>query len=192
MVEVAEPIGPTLDAPRVSSDLPFLRVDPPKIGDKSHVKDPTLRVRTYTYPIRFAGAAPTEGFDGRVSVVDPWAPDRVMPRNVHGEPHLPIRVAPARLILDVDGPDDFRSYVQFLARGSHAGSPLRAEMEGGGSGPLQVEAVGPAVEDGFSPYVVRGKHGRPVAEGTYHVVVRTDLPRPASLTVPVLVRRRAR
>ncbi len=189
-VETIEPAGAPKISPRPATDLPFLRFGSPTISDGPFLAGPTIIVRQYRFPVGFASAPPSRGFDGEVSVPDPWAAGRVLRRNVHGEPNLPIRAAPSRLVLYLDGADDGRSRVQFLARTTPGGRPLRAEAEGGESSPLTVEAVGHPRGDDYTTFEVRWRAGHPATEGLYRVIILTEAPSMESLAVPVLVRRR--
>jgi hypothetical protein len=161
-VDTIEPKGTPEVPPRLTSDLPFLRFEPPTVSERPFLTDATLIVRTYRFPVKFASPPPAERFDGEISVLDSWVAGRVLRCKVHGDANLPIRAAPSHLILTVGGPADTRSRARFLARATKDRAPLRAEAEGSESSSLIVEAVEQAREDESTTFEMRWKPGRPV------------------------------
>ncbi|MDX2037775.1 MAG: hypothetical protein SFX72_14080 [Isosphaeraceae bacterium] len=176
--------------PRVSSDPPLVHFAEPTVVEEGFARQPGQVVRSYRFPVSLASTLPDSAFSGRVTVSDPWNPDRVEEIILSAEANPPIRAVPSRLILAVDGPDDDWTSIRLLAR-SRDSLPLRAEVVEGDAGRLSVEFVGvTGEEDKFSIFEVRGPVEKLEIDRVYNIRIRTSGSNPSVLTVPVLVQAR--
>lgn len=177
-------------APILKSDLPFLKITPR--GGETHSKgsdESDIVARTYRYEITLEGRPPEDHFEGEVSVVDPWGPDRVLSVHAYGQLPPPIRVFPQRLILKRDQPDDAPPLARFSVLTTAASRDLRVEPEER-DGPLSVDLIEKDDDCKSFKFSVRWKEAGSFIAGEHNLILTTSAAGPGAeeIVIPVVVR----
>lgn len=189
VVEVVERGRPERK-PTLASDLPFLRIHEEGMTEKANAYDPSVFHRYNSFNVEVAERPPDSGFQGRVTVNDPWNTDRDLAIHVQGEPDPAVRIAPSRGILRISGPTDRAAKLAFLVSLKEPCPDLRIEAEGGAESPLVVERVEAADAKTRSvSFDIRLRPGNAAVDGVHNIVIRpTESPADAVI-VPVLLRK---
>ena len=166
-------------SPRVSTDLPFLRLTPNGVNTKPYVKPGTF-LRKWKYLVEITDRPPSGSFSGTVRAKSPWDSGETLSFNVMGQLQSGLRAFPSIITLDGSG----RSASLLVVCGSPTSRldleeqpprvPLVVEDEGG-DGARRVHRVTIGL-------------GKAHASGDVHTKITLRHPGTAEeLTVPVVI-----
>lgn len=190
-VEAVEP-KEAAGSPRVELDLGFLRAELVDVAVKRDLTASNTVLRTYRYKVAFAGPPPDYDCFGQASVVDPRNLGQrfFMPINVTLP--KPIRIAPARLVLNMDEGLDPSDGETFMVTTREADASLEIEAENGETTPLAVRLVASADSGRVNTFRVRFREDRPPTPGVHNLVARSPKNADKPILIPILVRVKAK
>jgi hypothetical protein len=191
-INTMEMAGSSSRPPRLSTNLSFLTLGPPKLVDDHPMEAQTGAImRKYIVEATVGTGLPIGNFEGDVFVVDPWDERNRERIRVHGEVPSPLRAVPARLVLSVDGATGrMKSSGKLLILSTTHISELAINWDDKNQPPL---IIGPPElnETGRMATVRLSSGTGRVEAGEYRLYVRGPSS-PDRITIPVSIRREAR
>jgi hypothetical protein len=173
------------ERPQVRVDLPFFAVGQLRFQETA-LDGPSIVKRVYTFPLRLCDLPPPGRHRGELVVADPWAPHRAERQPIFVEVAGPLRVVPARLVLERHEDARRNRPYRFLVLTAQGHDAVTAEEVGEAKGRLVIERVPAGADAATAAFAVRLAPDHPAEAATYRLIVRSGIG--PQVDVPVLVR----
>lgn len=178
---------PSARAPRVFSDLSFLKIDLVSVDDEPYVV-PGTTLRTHIYRVSITHEPPPGTVNGSVTAVSPWEPSHILSVPVFARNSRQLRVTPAHIVIEREpsNPNTDGDANMFLVTLDDPSWKDDLVVEQGKGSPLIIERREIPRAERLVAYSVRLAPGRNPVDGDHRISVRSArIPDPAFVSVSV-------